>query len=270
MTLPSWKYVFASVIGTSHERSGIPCQDMSECKVFTCSDGSPVLVAVVADGAGSAQRAEIGASLACSLFLDEMNALFECDGTVHNITRQFVENWIIRFQNEVSLRAETDGLESRDFACTILAAAIGADCAAFLQVGDGAIIISSQEEPDFYGWVFWPQQGEYANTTYFATGTEVFDKLEYVSINQYIDEIALLTDGMQSLVLHYETRTAFVPFFKPIFQWLRLGNENSLDRFTSSLISYLSSEKVNEHTNDDKTLILATRRLNIEPSDSTE
>ena len=159
MISATWKIIFGSVIGTSHSKAGIPCQDKSECKIFSCPDGSSVLVAVAADGAGSAQKAEIGASLACSLFVDEMGALFECGGDVRSITREFAERWITRFHNEITLRAEAEGLNSQDFACTLLAAVVGPDCAAFLQIGDGAIVISSPEDPDFYGWVFWPQQG---------------------------------------------------------------------------------------------------------------
>ena len=106
--------------------------------------------------------------------------------------------------------------------------------------------------------------------TNFATDTEAFEKLEYDLIDRHIEEIALLTDGLQSLVLHYETRTAHAPFFAPIFEWLRPASEDSLQQFSSSLISYLSSQKVNEHTDDDKTLILATRRLSIETPDSRE
>ena len=270
MTFRAWKSIFASVTGTSHNKAGIPGQDKSECKTFSCTDGSSVLVAVAADGAGSALKAEIGASLVCSLFIDEMKALFECGGGVHNITREFVERWITRFHNEVALRADVEELKPREFACTFLAAIIGSDCAAFLQIGDGAIVVSSQEDPDFYSWIFWPQQGMYVNMTNFATDTEVFEKIEYVLVDRYIEEVALLTDGLQSLALHYESRTAYAPFFAPIFQWLRQAPEDSLDKFSSSLTSYLDSQKVNQHTDDDKTLILATRRLSIEPLNSKE
>jgi hypothetical protein len=270
MISDTWKYIFASVLGTSHNNTDIPCQDKSACRVLSCASDSSVLVAVVADGAGSAQRAEIGASLACSLFIDEMIALFECGGTVRNVTREFAERWVTRFHNEVTLRAEVEGLKLRDFACTFLAAVVGSDCAAFLQVGDGAIVISTHEEPDFYGWVFWPQQGMYANLTNFATDTDVFDKLEYALVNQSIEEIAVFTDGLQKLTLHYETRTAYAPFFSPVFKWLCLAPEDYSEKFSSSLISYLNSQKINEYTDDDKTIIFATRRLITEMPDSTE
>ena len=72
--MTEWKYIWASAVGTSHSHTGAPCQDSSGCRVFTAGDGTRVLVAVASDGAGSAKRSEEGSSLACSLFLGEMEA----------------------------------------------------------------------------------------------------------------------------------------------------------------------------------------------------
>lgn len=260
MTSPAWKFIFASVAGTSHGRCGTPCQDACACRVFTRVEGPPVLVAVASDGAGSASRAGEGSKLACSLFIDEMSMLFEGGGAVADITREFAQGWLTRLRNEVTLRADAEGLKPRDYACTLLAAVVGADCAAFFQVGDGAIVIPSRDEPDQYCWVFWPQQGEYANTTNFATDPEAEGWLEHVVVGERVDEVALLTDGLQNLALHYQTRTAYTPFFRPVFEWLRPAPEGRQEKLSAALAAYLDSPKVNDNTDDDKTLILATRR----------
>jgi len=259
MTNP-WKYIFASVIGASHTKTGTPCQDTSDCRVFAAEDGSEILVAVAADGAGSASRAQDGAALACSLFIGEMNSLFESGGSVRDITREFAGRWLTRFHNEIALRGEAEELKKRDFACTLLAAVVGADSAAFVQIGDGAIIIPSREEPDEYCWIFWPQQGEYANTTNFATDTEALDRLEHSLLDERVDEVAVLTDGLQNIALHFQTQTVHTPFFRPIFEWLRPVAGGYSEKLSFSLASYLNSPKVNDCTDDDKTLILATRR----------
>lgn len=261
----TWKYISASVVGTSHGRTETPCQDNNGCRVFSARDGSEVLVAVASDGAGSAKRAEDGSALACSLFLQEMEALLGSDGSgdVREISEEFMKNWLTSFQREVSLRAEHEELTPRDFACTLLTAVVGHDCAAFAQIGDGAIIVPSPEEPDEYCYVFWPQQGEYANQTYFTTDADAHEKIQYVLVPRRVEEVAVLTDGIQGLALHYQSQTAHNPFFQPIFAWLRPAPEDYSDKFTASLAAYLNSPKVNESTDDDKTLILATRR---EPS----
>lgn len=260
MTSPPWKFISASVAGTSHAGGGAPCQDASGCRLFITAGGTPVLVAVASDGAGSAARAEEGSKLACSLFLDEMGALFGEGGAVSDITREFTRGWLARLRNEVTLRAEAEGLQPRDYACTLLAAALGEDCAAFVQVGDGAMVIPSREEPDEFCWVFWPQRGEYANTTNFATEPEAAERLEHVLLNERVDELAVLTDGLQNLALHFQTRTAHTPFFRPVFEWLRPAPAEQRERLSQALASYLDSPKVNDYTDDDKTLILATRR----------
>ncbi len=265
MSFESWKFIFASVIGTSHTKAGTPCQDASACRLLTSADGSSVLVAVVADGAGSVRKSEVGAALACSLFVEEMSSLFELGGTVQEVTLDFVKSWITRFQNEVTLRAEAEELKFRDFACTFLAAVVGTDSAVFLQIGDGAIVVSSQEEPDEYGHIFWPQQGEYANVTNFATDPKAYENLEHSLVKGCIDEVALFSDGLQSLALHYESRMAHAPFFRPVFSWLRSAPAGFSEKLSFSLASYLDSQKVNDCTDDDKTLILATRRVSIEP-----
>jgi hypothetical protein len=260
--MKDWKHISASTIGTSHLRTGAPCQDSSGCRVFTAGDGSQVLVAVASDGAGSASRSEEGSALACSLFLTEMEALFgeEGEGDVRQIGREFMEGWLTSFRREVELRAEHEGLTARDFACTFLAAVVGDDCAAFAQIGDGVIVVPDPDEPGEYNYVFWPEQGEYANQTYFATEDSAAAKLQFELVPNRVDEVAVLTDGLQNLALHYQSQTAHAPFFAPIFAWLRPAPEDYSEKFTASLIGYLNSPKVNECTDDDKTLILATRK----------
>ena len=210
------------------------------------------------------ERAEVGASLACSLFIDEMRSLLETGG-VRDITRDFMRFWFTRFHNELSSRAESEALPVRQYACTLLGAVVGEDCAAFVQVGDGAIVIATSEEPETYQWEFWPQQGEYANITTFATDEAVDIKFEHDLVNRRIEEVALFTDGLQHLALHYETRAAFEPFFRSMFNPLRPLQGGHLEEVSLSLAAFLNSPQVNERTDDDKTLILATRRMPAPP-----
>ena len=59
MDRPTWRALGASVRGTSHEKTGQPCQDAHCLELLP--DGS--LVAAVADGAGSAALGEVGAGV---------------------------------------------------------------------------------------------------------------------------------------------------------------------------------------------------------------
>jgi hypothetical protein len=74
-----------------------------------------------------------------------------------------------------------------------------------------------------------------------------------------VDEVALLSDGLQRLALHFESRTAYTPFFKPLFASVKALDCSSTGRMLNSLSSYLNSDKFNKRTDDDKTLVIAVR-----------
>jgi serine/threonine protein phosphatase PrpC len=73
-TLPQgvrpWRVAAASVCGTSHAKIGKPCQDTYRWAVLP--EGT--LVAAVADGAGSAAHAEVGAARAAQTAVDTLRA----------------------------------------------------------------------------------------------------------------------------------------------------------------------------------------------------
>lgn len=270
MTTGGWRYALASVMGTGHGRHEQPCQDASGCRLLITTDGRAVLAAVVADGAGSAVHSAIGAELACTLFLDEMTTLFAGGGRVQDIDRPFIAAWLTHFQHAVAFRAEAVGDQPRDFACTLLAAVVGEEAAAFLQVGDGAIVVAASREPDEYSWIFWPQRGEYENVTVFATDPAAADYLEHEIAARRFEELALFTDGLQRLTLHFASQEVHNPFFRPMFAHLRTAVPGYLAETSDTLAAFLDSPAVNDRTDDDKTLLLATRRPAMPPETPTE
>lgn len=257
MSPPEWRLAAASALGTAHVDLGLPCQDAHRCSVQQTAEGEPVLIAVVCDGAGSAVRADAGAELASRMIHDEIAAALDDGRGVRDITQGWIEGCLGRFQAEVAAQAEAEGCGPKDFACTLLAAAVGPDCAAFCQIGDGVIVIG--EDAETYRWIFWPERGEYENVTFFATEPDAADHLQFELVERRIDEVALLSDGLQRLALHYQTRTAHAAFFKPMLATLRDAPADALESLSAKLETYLSSPSVNERTDDDKTLVLALR-----------
>src|SRR3984893_6533531 len=134
-----------------------------------------------------------GATLTIGRFLRELSEATSHSG-LDGITKEFVEDWLSRVRSEIRDRAEADDLSPREFACTILGAVVGHDRAAFFQIGDGAIVVSNRAEPDGYGWVFWPQHGEFANETNFITQDNALEAVEFEIEERSIDEIAMFTD----------------------------------------------------------------------------
>lgn len=257
---PGWRFASASAVGTAHGATGTPCQDAARCAVFREQDGGEVLVAVASDGAGSAGHSQIGAELACELWLCEMEAYFGGGGSVAGLTREFAAQWVEHYQREVATRAEADGLAPREFAATFLTAVVGERYAVFAQVGDGAIVVADAEAPDEYAVVYWPQRGEYANTTFFLTGDDATEVLLFDGAPVSVQDVALLTDGMERLALDLKRQAGHAPFFRPMFAPLRkLEGAGYSERLSRALGAFLSSKAVNDRTDDDKTLVLATR-----------
>jgi hypothetical protein len=265
MSLGGWRYVAASVIGTSHEKAGGSCQDANECQISLTPTGEKVLAATVADGAGSAICGGEGAARTCRALLGLMNEHVGSGKTVEQVTRETVEAWITMIQCLLEDEAKTASRERRDFACTVLGLIVGENCAACLQIGDGVMVLADSEE-HAYGHVFWPDRGEYANTTHFVTQDDAFEHLQFESVKRRIVEAALLTDGLQTVALNYQEQTAYEPFFKGLFAPLRTAAEGCSTELSDSLAAFLSSPRVNEKTDDDKTLVLASRANSVSSS----
>jgi hypothetical protein len=217
----------------------------------------PVIVAVVCDGAGTAGRSAEGARLACSSFLATVAGVVAEHGVL-GLVRERIEAWIYEFQAAIGQLAAETSTRPRDFACTLVAAVVSSDWSVFLQVGDGTIVVRSATDPD-YGWVFWPEAGEYANTTFFITEDRAVEHLQFEGAPLHYAEVALLTDGLQRLVLHLGDRSVHQPFFASMFKVLRGEDVPSDAVLGERLAAYLGSEIVNARTDDDKTLVLLRR-----------
>ena len=260
MSAFKWKYGSASVAGTLHLKSSAICQDTSRAEVVLDAGGREVLVAAASDGAGSAALAQLGSSLACDLFVDDVKSRIEGGGASAISSDNFFTDWVGKFRQLAHGWSRADSVRLQDFACTLLAAVVWSDRAVYFQIGDGAIVESRRDAPGHYTVVCWPQQGEYANTTNFLTDTDAAEKVFREVKSGAIDEVAIFTDGIQRLALDYRERTAHAPFFAPLFAWLRSRGGGHSRELSDSLAQYLNSEKINSRTDDDKTLILATRR----------
>ena len=99
MSLGGWRYVAASVIGSSHEKAGGTCQDANDCQLHALPAGEQVLAAAVADGAGSAVCGGEGAASTCRALLGLMKEHLDSGKAVEQVTRETVCSWITSIQN---------------------------------------------------------------------------------------------------------------------------------------------------------------------------
>lgn len=158
----------------------------------------------------------------------------------------------------VVAEAQRCGVEPRELASTLLVTILGPDAGSALQIGDGVIVVGDHGEE--WCWVFWPQRGEYVNTTRFLTDDDAAEWIQIEPLPGTITEVALMTDGLEPLALQYATKTIHEPFFRTIFQPLIDDNAINSAQLSRALESFLGSDRVAARTDDDVSLIMATRR----------
>ena len=172
-----------------------------------------------------------------------------------DVNRDIATGWATAVRAAIAAEADLAGVQTRQFACTLLVAVIAADQAIFLQVGDGGMV--TMNDGGAVGPVFWPQNGEYANTTYFVTEADVETTMLFEGRLGCIQALAAFTDGVQSLALNYADRTAHAPFFEPLFGLLRDASDPA--ELSVPFRAFLDSKAVNDRTDDDKTLVIAVK-----------
>lgn len=129
----------ASVIGREHRRTDRPCQD-----AFAIRRGARAVVAVVCDGCGSGAHSELGARLGANLLASALLARLERgDRVAERATwRGACDEVVARLGELVPvLGDDARAAIARHLLFTVLAAAITADGAAILAIGDGVIVV---------------------------------------------------------------------------------------------------------------------------------
>jgi hypothetical protein len=213
-------------------------------------------VAAVADGAGSAICADRGAEIAVASAVEAVSRAIDvntCDFV------SLLRDAMVASADAVLAVAKAEDREARDFASTLLLAVATSSGGAALQIGDGVIVVCHGGED--WSWVFWPDRGEYANTTRFLTDEDALTALQVGVFATQPTDIALMSDGLEPLALHYASKTAHAPFFDPLFNALQAREgDGEIIALSRALESFLASPRVAERTDDDLSLIMATRR----------
>lgn len=251
-----WKVIQASVLGTSHAERGEVCQDECAASIFVNPEGVEYFIGLVSDGAGSAILGGRGAMIACEEGIKVVEKWLHKAKSLTPVLPGDVIQWVDAIRYKISLVANAEGFLLRDYACTLLGVVTGEEKTVFFQIGDGSIVTRGENE---YRIIFWPDSGEYANMTYFLTDNDVLINLNVALADITPDDIAIFTDGIQRMALVFQSKTVHEPFFEPMFSILRRTSLANCDNLSDKLAIFLGSPAVIERTDDDKTLILATR-----------
>lgn len=243
----AWRWAAASEIGTSHIRSGDRLQD-----AFTVSDvGLGCVLAVVSDGAGSAQFGYSGAWLSCRVLKVRFREWFLKN--VASPDDDTLKDWIDEIRDRISIAAHRRGTSPRQFAATLATLLITPSEIVALQIGDSAIVGRCGSE---WETICWPENGDYASTTFFITD-DPEPRLNIIRQDRQHNAFALFSDGVGDLALSVVDRRAHPGFFNPMIRPVDSAlSSGKLSGLSQKLQSYLAGPSVCERTDDDKTLIL--------------
>jgi len=251
----SWKCSASSVTGRSHTDRGERGQDYSRAGTLQIADRT-FFIGLAADGAGSTTDGGRGAEIACETIWRCIIDTLRDEADLPGISDDRIKEWVTLSRDAVKTESETAGKRIRDYACTLLGAVCGESWAVFFQIGDGAIVVKRDSG---YDTIFWPEQGEYANTTFFLSDEDCLEHLMIRHGDTSPAEIALFTDGLQTLALSFSAKQAHAGFFGPLFTALRRDPGNEFSAFSQQLTGFLKRSDVSARSDDDKTLVLAVR-----------
>jgi len=251
----AWRVLHAWGCGVSHEKSGLPYQDCSGWEDLASQEA---LALVIADGAGSASHAEVGASVAVTVAL-KMFRERAGERTLPETETgwwDLLEEGLQQAHAALCQEAEQRDLDLRSLATTLALAVATSSWVMAVQVGDGAIVV--EEASGALHAVTAPPGGEYANETTFLTEGTFRQNAQRGRWQGEVAHVAAFTDGLQRLALKLPEGTPHPPFFAPLFRFaadLRISREEA----QTQLEGFLRSPRLRERTDDDLTLILANR-----------
>ncbi len=258
-----WRFVGASMTGTSHLKTGDSCSDAFEYKLLP----NGVIIVAVADGAGSAERGGEGAKLAVETAMTYMmEVLRELPPDYESGWLAIIEKAYESAQMAIEIEAANYDKTMRDYATTLVLVAMAEGWTACGLIGDSAAV--ALDNNDELISLCQPQKGEYANMTNFLSQPNALEVLDIQIRTEMMQGLAVMSDGLLPLAINIVQNKPYPPFFNPLFTFVASieSNEGDEDNAHQQLESFLDSERVNARTDDDKTLVLV-RKAN--PRNST-
>ena len=122
-----------------------------------------------------------------------------------------------------------------------------------LQIGDSAMVGRREGR---WEAICWPENGEFASTTYFVTD-DPEARLRTALLPLDYDAFALFSDGIENVALDHLGVLPHARFFDPMIKPVDgATGHGKLAKLSEALGRYLDSPALCERTDDDKTLIL--------------
>lgn len=236
----TFQYGGASATGRRHLDHGTPGED-----AFHLVETDAGVVACVCDGAGSASRSAEGAA---SLALNVSEALKLHLHCLHQ------ESVVVALQDAIErTRNQLQELGPlADFHATLCGIALTADQCLVFHLGDGVVMgVNPGDWSDFV--VSEPENGEFAETTYFFTLPQWQHSLRVFSAPRRYRTWFLMSDGSASFAVKTSPWRPTSNFLVPVHT--HLCGLPDLESRNQALLNTLQSPQADRITADDKTLV---------------
>lgn len=265
----TYRIVAASLPGASHIRSGRGSDDA----LAFYQDGE-FLVAVVADGAGSAPKSAIGAKWISAAVTHRMrrlvrgSPLFPAEAPPEeDAARSLVEEIVREARMEIIERARSEGGSGeltdnqilKSYHSTVSGVVMQGSRGFLFQIGDGLSAACGGDcwpfDEEWYETPhrLLPENGEYANQTWFYT---MADWAEHLRICPFegAEAILLMTDGVTPFLLGRDGRFDWW-FLGPLLRHIRDTSAQPSAEALSTILSRAEAELID----DDKTMLVILR-----------
>jgi hypothetical protein len=165
--------------------------------------------------------------------------------------------WLDSIRDKIFIISDRMSASPKDLAATLVGVVASKEQVVICHVGDGACVIRNADDQEWHV-ASWPSHGEYASTTYFVTD-DPHPNLRVSYTYGTFSDIAIFSDGLERLSLDFARQVAFKPFFDSMLKPLSGLPPGRNRNLSSGLRRFLDSPVVTGRTDDDKSLIIATR-----------
>lgn len=217
-----------------------------------------MLLAAVADGAGTASLAEVGAELAVRGALERLaqQASKLAGQANETAARNLLRDALSVAKESLLVEADKRKIAVRELATTLILVLATPEQVAAAQVGDGAVVMAADDGVLLA--LTKPCPAEYLNETVFLTSPDALDRVQIEFRAGGPARLAVLSDGLQMLALKMPMGAPHPPFFSPLLRLVEKGANTELGN--EQLAAFLRSTRVGERTDDDLTLVLAAQQ----------
>ena len=219
-----WKICKKTEVGISHARNKKGCDDQ-----LCIRETEEMLIAVLADGAGSRSHAAEGAKLVVDHLADWLEVEF--DHMVDLEEKKAEREILSHLVSILEKKSQEEAIEMKEFASTLIFAAVKGSRYLFGNLGDG--VIGYQKASDH--WVICgPEHGRLPGETVFVTSTWKLDRLHLRIGSGVITRVVMMTDGVAE-IWYDEKEKAMKPEVEQAFYQVEMGKErteeNQAERF---------------------------------------